>query len=733
MNNNNGHHKREVDPELPESGMDLEQMWYVVREKAWLILLCGLIGICGGLAYIHHTPLTYFADTLIEVDLDTAKVVNYPELQETKDPLSEELAQTLLAVFKSRAFAQEVIETNHLLTNPDFLTPRADGRPYTMDEAIGPLIGMTRAVIRTGTRFIDVGVQHSDPRMAREISSMVANTYLERTRKQQEAAANGAIQILMDQAADASKQLTQDQHALQKYVEETKTGSLVEAHDTVVADLKTKSGALSAAHSARLRLEADDEDIQKHINDADRNALLSIPSVANAPVIVESRRLIKEYEAKIELLDYWYTEKHPKMIQARLQLENEKKILLDNVNKMPAEIHAEREAAVVMESKFDAAVRQQEQLAMDLDEKHIDYDVLNRKVETDQALYNGLLTQFNELKVASAAQSTGMHLFEAAQLPMEPMQARKSRTLAIALGAGLVLGLLLAVGLHMLDSSLKTVDQTEDVLGLTALASIPRQGQNRLKESSHSLVKAPGSMVAEAFRSLRTSVYLAGRTKGRKIILFTSTLAGEGKTFCSTNYAMALAQQGLRTLLIDADLRSPMICKVLLGNKKLSGLADLLCHKVDAGAAIHATEIENLWVMPSGELVPNPAELLARSDMGEIVRDLSGRFDRIVIDTAPVTAVSDTLLLLEHAQAICLVVHAGKTPRKWILRAIKLIAEAGSKPDGVVLNQMPMRMAGAYSYYPGRYGEPEVYGASNARKGSKKDEPEIGAVAPRFQ
>jgi capsular exopolysaccharide synthesis family protein len=165
----------------------------------------------------------------------------------------------------------------------------------------------------------------------------------------------------------------------------------------------------------------------------------------------------------------------------------------------------------------------------------------------------------------------------------------------------------------------------------------------------------------------------------------------------------------------------------------LPGLGELLSRKIDSTAAIHQSEIENLWIMPAGDLLPNPAELLARSDMGEIVRHLGEKFQRIVIDTAPVTAVSDTLLLLEHAEAICLVAHGGKTPRKWILRALKLIAEAGSRPVGVILNQMPMRMAGAYSYYPGKYGEPEVYGSNGRYKGTRAgDEPEVAGAAPRF-
>ena len=715
--NESGHHRVDLGPEAPGSSLDLEQMWFVIREKAWLIALFGLIGIFGGLAYIHHTPLTYYSQAVIEVDADAMKVVNYTGVEETKDPLSDEMAQTVLAVFQSRAFAQDVIEENHLLENPGFMPPEPDGKPPSMDEAIGTLIGMSHAAVRPGTRFIEVGVKHSNPVMAKEIANMLANAYMERSRKQQGATDDAAIKYLKDQANDASIQLSQSSAALQAYNKSHDSGSLDEANDTIVTDLRTKSAELSAAHSQRVKLQADDEYIQKHLNDPD--ALLSIPSVANHPSIVASRQAIKEDEEKIDQLKFWYREPHPKMIQARKELANEQQTLQDNLSKIPQVIHAAREAAEEMESRMQKEVDDQKAQVETLNDDHIQFDVLNRQVETNRALYDGLLTRLKEATVATGAETTRMHMFEPAQIPIEPLQARKSRTLSMALGGGLGLGLVLAMALHFMDSSLKTVDQAEDVLGLTVLASIPRQTQSKLKESGLALVKAPGSPVGEAFRSLRTSVYLAGRHKGRKVVLFTSTLAGEGKTFCSTNYATALAQQGLKTLLIDADLRSPMVATVLLAGQKLPGLGELLLKKVDAATATHETEVPNLFAMPAGDLLPNPAEVLASTGVGELIKKLAESYDRIVIDTAPVTAVSDTLLLLEHAEGVCVVAHAGKTPRKWILRGLKLIREAGATPVGVILNQVPMRMAAAYSYYPGKYGEPEVYGGGYKGDGKK--------------
>jgi polysaccharide biosynthesis transport protein len=591
---------------------------------------------------------------------------------------------------------------------------------------------MEHGILPPGTRFINVGVSHSDPVMAAQLADMLANHYCYRSVQERKAIAKKEIDYLQAQALEVSGTLESSERALQEYIRKKDAVSLDAEHDTVVSDLKSKNGELSTARAELIRLQADDDEAQ---NEKDNpGALLAIPSVANDPSLTQYKQTIEQLKSRIQVLALRWTPKHPGMIALQTELADAQDSLQKAVLNIPASIHSKLLAAKEREAKFASALTDQEGVALKLDDDHVEFDVLTRNVEANRALYDGILSRLRESRVATGMDSTTMHIFEGAQVPMEPMQARKSKTLGMSLAGGLILGLVLSFGLHMMDSSVKSVDQAEDVLGLTVLASVPRQNQNKLKESSLALIKAPGSPVAEAFRSLRTSVYLAGRAKGRKIVLFTSTLAGEGKTFCSTNYATSLAQQGLKTLLIDADLRSPMIASVLLANKKVPGLAELLSRKMDSVCAIECG-IENLWVMPAGDLLPNPAEMLARSDMGEIVRQLGEKFDRIVIDTAPITAVSDTLLLLEHAEVICLVTHACRTPRKWVLRALKLMADAGSRPAGVILNQMPIRMAGAYSYYPGKYGDPEVYGSTNGSYGSQGRKPETEDLVesePRF-
>jgi capsular exopolysaccharide synthesis family protein len=276
---------------------------------------------------------------------------------------------------------------------------------------------------------------------------------------------------------------------------------------------------------------------------------------------------------------------------------------------------------------------------------------------------------------------------------------------------GLLAGITLCLGLNSLDSSLKTVDRAEQHLRLPALAAVPI-GPQASSAATLPLLSEPHGVVAEAFRTLRTSLSLLGPPSERQVFLFTSAVPGEGKSFCSTNFAVSLAQNGARTLLVDADLRLPTIEKIFFKGEVHTGLSNCLAGQCKAADAIQATSTENLWVMTAGNRAPNPAELLARATCPNLLRELAARFDHIVLDTAPITAVSDTLLLVKHVQTVCVVVHAGKTPAKAVLRASAKLAEAGAKPVGFILNRLPKRSGTGYYYYysAGQYGK-GVYGA----------------------
>jgi capsular exopolysaccharide synthesis family protein len=272
-----------------------------------------------------------------------------------------------------------------------------------------------------------------------------------------------------------------------------------------------------------------------------------------------------------------------------------------------------------------------------------------------------------------------------------------------------------------LDHSLKNLEEVEVLLSVPALAMIPikrplgrqlRQlgnGKGRLLAAMNGnlgleVLNHATSAVAESFRSLRTSTLLSMAMRPPQTVLVTSSKAGEGKTTTAVNLALALAQQQGEVLIIDCDMRNPGVARVLSLDSEI-GLSTVLTGRDTLDASLQRfSGLPNLWALTTGPLPPNPAELLSSGRMAEILRELQTRFRHIVIDSPPLLLVTDATILSALADGVILVVQAGLTPRKAVIRACRVLHWAGAKTLGVVLNKVDLRFDEYYgAYYSGNY------------------------------
>jgi capsular exopolysaccharide synthesis family protein len=257
----------------------------------------------------------------------------------------------------------------------------------------------------------------------------------------------------------------------------------------------------------------------------------------------------------------------------------------------------------------------------------------------------------------------------------------------------------------------KDCDVTSELKTVIHPASINRTDSEKYPIAT---IEEPESGLAEAYRTLRVSISMLGPEEERRVLLFVSAVPEEGKTYTSLNTAVVFAQQGLKTLLIDSDLRRPSLHKALLSVDTLPvGLTDYFSGNSRLSSVIIPTEIENLSLIPAGRRAPNPAELLSSADIPKLFAQLLKRYDRIVVDSAPVNAVSDTLIIAPHADKTILVIRADKTPRKAIQRSVYLLRKAQAKVAGFVLNRLPTGRAASYYYYyyGDKYEKDSVYGS----------------------
>jgi len=421
--------------------------------------------------------------------------------------------------------------------------------------------------------------------------------------------------------------------------------------------------------------------------------------------VVEFQKKISEKEAAFANLTQRYRAGHPSLAAAQSELDKLRTGLDDAILHAAGVLASHLKAAKLNEQKLEEALREQQKMALGADAVAIGYATLAREAESNRALFDAVVARMKETDITKEIGQDTVRVIARPLLPDVPVKPKVMVILALSFAAGLGLGCFLAFASHAADPSLKTLQDAESRLGLRSLCEIPRIRPKKGAAVGVPLLGDSASAALEAFRTLRTSLTLLGDDPEKKTILFTSAHAGEGKTFCATNCAVSFAQLGLNTLLIDADFRMPQISSLIL-----AGAASPQ-HEPEAANGslrdmIRPSHIPNLFVLSPGNGGSGSPESLAGESFQRMIMHARTKFDRIVVDSAPVLPVSDTLLFARHVDSVCMVIHAGRTPAGDVIRAVRRLAEADAPPVGFVWNQVKPGDA-EYTYYgsAGSYGK----------------------------
>jgi capsular exopolysaccharide synthesis family protein len=724
--------------------IDFQRLANLLRAKAWVIVAITCVTSLAALIYVLQAPKIYESRAVLQVSQEPQKVLKIQDISEEK-PDATDYLNTVVNAYSSRKLMLRVIRSLGLENDPKFARPKKNGASYTDIELANLMSKKTAVSLRRNTRLIDVTAFDEDPAMAQKLANSFVQEFLHETFEQRREASRVAHEFLRDEAANLKGRLEQAERKLQAYKESKNTVSLEERQNIIVEQLRELNTKVAEAKATRLLLEADLDQV-KRMDPGDTDALLQIESVGKVPQVALIRERLLKAENDLAAIAKRNLPMHPRFITAQTRIANLKATLAATLSRAASMVTAEYQSALDAEEKLQRSLQEQEQRAMELNRIAIPYNVLQRDIESDRALFESVTLRLKETYIAGGMDNAPFRTIEEPLVPTSPSKPRTKLILALALVLGGVIGVGTVIGLDAIDGSLRTVDEAESYLELPALASIPdrresghgiaklfagassssRNGNSaipheRRENDDHSLilVDAPRSREAEAFRTLRATVSLLGKESEFRSFLFTSAIPSEGKTFTSLNFASSLAQQGLKTIIIDADLREPRLTLNLLRQKAdVPGLADLLSAQIDVATTIKPTQQLNLSVLPAGRRAPDPARLLSNREFEKVVDSLLQQFDRVIIDSPPVNAVSDVLLIAASAHATCLVVRAGKTPKKAIRRAVYQLHAAHAKLVGFVFNRLPVqgRSAGYYYYYYGeRYTENGTHPYTEAR------------------
>jgi succinoglycan biosynthesis transport protein ExoP len=726
-------------PQLSSHESALDEYLHVLRKRKWEILGC-VVTIFALVAIASlRTSKVYEASGKIAVN----KPDNSLNLQNSAtfslDYYDPSELETQVKILQSDDLALEVIHELNLDRRPEFggqasPSPSIDLEPDPLQDPgkasalLGGFTGNLKVAVSLNSRIIEIHYRSADPELAANVVHTLMQTYIDDDRKKRYNSTMDASKWLEGQLVDMQMNVESSQEKLVKYQKEHEILGIDEKQNLTTEKLEELNKALTAAQSERMDKESFYKLVQSGNPDTVATSATSLDSAAaqSESGFLDSL-LAKQADMKLQIADLntQFGPAYPKLAQLNNQLKEIDTQIQAQMKKIVNKVRGQYMTALGRENLLREALDKQKQEANQLNESAIEYNMLKRDADTYRALYEGILEKLKEAGVSAGLRSNNFQIVDDARPPSYPIEPNIPRNLGFAFVLGLASGVGLAFLREGMDNSIRTTEQAHLISGLPSLGMIPlgsksaREGPDpkRLviassKEAVELVTQVrPQSQMAESYRALRTSLLLSNLGSPPKVIMVTSALPQEGKTTTSINCAVVLAQmmgqKGGRVLLIDADLRRPSIHKTL-GMGPRSGLSNVLTGTVKLDKAIAPTSIlPNLFVLPAGTPPPDPAELLASTEMRDLLTELREQYDHIVVDTPPSLSVTDAVVLSPRADAVILVIRAEKTTKQSLRRARELLAQVNAKVIGVLLNAVDLSSPDYYYYYEyqGKYAQ----------------------------
>ncbi len=721
----------QIYPELLSHESTLGEYVRVLMKRKWTILAC-LIAIFSivALASLKMRPV-YEATGSIEINKPDSGLVNFnnsPTFNvDYYDPTE---LDTEVMILQSDLLALQVAKELALDRRPEF-GGKASAPASSLDLAPDPLQpdsartsallaafrGNLKVTLAPNTHIIKVSFRSPNKELTATVVNTLMNTYTENNFKSRFDSTMQASDWLSKQLVDLQMKVETSQEKLVRYQKEHEILGIDEKQNITTEKLDELNKELTTAESERI----DKESVYRLVEAGNPDAIASAASAIDAGEsggqsgsLLENLRA-KDADLKIQAaqLSTQFGPAYPKTVQLNNQLKEVDVQILTESRKVAAKIRGQYMAALQRENMLHDALEKQKQEANNLNESSIQYSLLKRDLDSNRQLYEGLMEKMKEAGVSAGLKSNNFRIVEVARVPTTPVEPNVPRNLAFGLMLGLTSGVGLAFLLEGLDNTVRTTEQAQMISGLAPLGMIPlgsrtaREGANskRLviassKEAVELITQVrPQSQMAESYRALRTSLLLSNLGAPPKMIMITSALPQEGKTTTSINCAVVLAQKGIRVLLVDADLRRPSIHKIL-GMGPRSGLSNVLTGSATLEEAITSSSVlPNLSVLSAGTPPPNPAELLASTNMRDVLEELRGKYDHIVIDTPPALSVTDAVVLSPRADAIVLVIRSGHTTKQALRRSRDILMQVNAKLSGVLLNAVDLNSPDYHYYY----------------------------------
>lgn len=705
----------------------LRELWYVLLRHKGLIVTTTLFVFIVSLVTTLMIKPTYKATAIVQINPENAgRLLNYSVSAERKYSYYDETYyKTQYSLLKSRALARRVMDKLGVDENKGevqlakpFFSETIDNlkewlgleeiKIWVKEELLGRakdrklglvppedwfLGGLSIDTGKGNSRIVRLNYVSESPENAADIVNTFAEEYINMNLESRVDAASYAEDFLKEQLILAKSKLEESEQLLVSYSKKKGILKNNENQSFTSISLTQLSGALAQAEQERIEAESNYKQTKISSEDSQVQGSSVIQSLKTTRA-----KLQGEYQEKLGL----YKPGYPGMQQLQ-------KRIRDLSRQIKREMSSTKKAARgYLESKYKAAKAKESELRskynatekefIALRDNSIEYNTLNREVQTNRQIYNDLLQRMKEVGVAGSIGTNNITIVDRAVIPYRKYKPDIKLNLLLGLTLGLVLGVGGAFLIEALEDNFKSVEEIEHTLHSVTLGMVPSVKEQRgIKYTAQIAMNDPRSAVAEAYRSLRSNLMFSTSEGVPKSIVVTSAIPSEGKSTSVINLATALCQIGKTVLIIDADLRKPSLYKRLdLSNSE--GLANYLAGQSSAEKITKSTNIDELYVIPAGPAVPNPVELLSSDKMDDLITDSSELFDYIIVDSPPVMGIADALILSNKVSATLFVSAYAGAKKTQIVTAINRLRQAQANIIGVLFTKVKTATGSDYHY-----------------------------------
>jgi polysaccharide biosynthesis transport protein len=693
-----------------EEAVNLRHYWHILLERRWLVITAFISIFALSLIYLFKATPVYQAVTRLQIDREADNLLRVEGLSFSSSQEEATYLQTQYKNLMSRTLIESVVRQLKLDKDERYARHIDIVRAVADDITIVP--------IRL-TRLVDIKVEHPDKKKAADIANTLVDQFIRSNQDRKIVASRDVFDRLKTEAATEEHNLAMAEKDLHEYAKKHNQVSFDEKENIILQALKQFQAeyarAQSEAAAAQETVFLADEVISSGA------PISSIPQVANNPAMLALQRELAVLEAEFAELKKRYKKKYPLYERAEEKIASLKASIDQQAQMTVAALRNHAQTTKATEIRLKQLVDKYNQDQLYVEQLRIDHGVLRRKAQSVDVLYQAVLSRMKESDLTTRNKLNNLQIIDRAAVPIKPIKPRVVLTIFLGVIGGLGIAVGLAFFVNYLDDSIKSQDDVETCLRLPFLGYVPNIKANSVVERDLQAHLHPQSNAAEGFRTVRASISLTHKPDKFRILSVTSTIPSEGKSLVASNLAIVLAQTGLKTLLVDADLRRPSVHKAFQLHSP-QGLSSYLTQEVDDPDLItHKTEVPNLHVVCCGSVPSTPSELIGSKRMMDLLLIIRERYDRIILDSPPISAVSDPLIIGAMSDGVVFVTKFNKIRREHARKSIQRLQDAGIYVVGAVLNDIDFEGKDSY-YYSYYYYQNRYYSSHYSNQGGKAKE-----------